>query len=148
MLGKRVFTKILDPQPVTLTELGHFEELSAKVWTVQEDITIIGLVAAFLCSKKAENDGNADECQFEISQGGDFDMDGCLCHVHLAAIWNSAPAAVTLPHEEVAFMLPAGYGVPVKEGGSIYAHYAGWQVSAGTTIWNMKAYIYYVKGIA
>lgn len=147
MLGKRVFTKRLDPQPVTIAATGHFEELNAAIWTVQEDITIIGMVAAFVCSAKAENDGQ-DECQFEISQGGDFDMDGCLAHVHLAAVWNTTPAAVTLPHAELDFMLPSGYGVPVKEGGSIYAHYAGWQLSAGTTIWNMKAYIYYVKGIA
>lgn len=145
-MDQRLFTKRIDPQPVTTAGLGHWEELGRDSWTVEEDITIVGVQGAFLAVDEDEVDSNG-ECQLELSQSGLFDKDGCILHDHLYQIVSAAAAgAIVQESHHYEMFYPPGMGITMREGDTLYCHLAGW-VYMGMQVWNCKFYVYYVKGI-
>lgn len=144
---KRVFTKCL---LMGLTNTHGAENLHDAVarWTTQEDIVIIGCQGAIHYRKISENDGYG-YAMAELSQVGVHTQDGGFFRIETAIGWNTTPAGYRHHLGEGCVMFPEGYGIPIKEEGTVYLNmvHDTTEETAETDI-RVSAYIFifYVKG--
>lgn len=152
--ANRIFTKVLAFSAET-TAIDPIEAISADIWTVEEDITVIG--CQVMCGGMLDVDLTvagitAPASAVELSQTGKLNADGILLKAwqRLVAYTDTgvvrAPFAWTTIHAIKEIMFPAGFGVPVKESGSIYLHAEYWPGVAEKMLWSFFGIIYYIKG--
>lgn len=152
--ANRVFTKVLAFSAET-TAADAIETLAADIWTVEEDITVLG--CEVMCGGALDCDATvammlAPACAVELSQTGKLNADGLILKGWKRPIAYTDTGTVRAPwnwsdiHCIENIMFPAGYGVPVKESGSLYLHAEYWPGHALKTLWSFFAVIYYIKG--
>ena len=144
----RVFTKhMLGAHTKTAGSASIWEVVDS--WVVQEDITIIGVAVACDHATFLNNDGHA-WVGAEVSQSGVAQQDGRIAEAWADVAWNSAPAFGYNKWAQSVVMFPKGYGVPIKEEGTVYLHgnTNGVEVTVADVTVSAMAIIYYVKGKA
>lgn len=141
---KKVFTKVLDDSGNLAA--GTSDIRVCDTWVVQEDIDIIGVELTSEISRPLGNDGSA-ELRCEVSQSGQLGKDGSIALCNTTAEWNTSPAFGAMRAARTVTMFPAGYGVQVKEEGTVYLFVvaAANDMTAGILNWDVHATIYYVK---
>lgn len=150
----RVFSKVLAASRET-TAINPITELAADVWTVEEDITVIGcevmgggmldvdLVAAGIL---------APACEVELSQVAKMYGDGVILRAWKRFVAYTDTGTVRAPwnidtvHAIEWIMFPGGHGMPVHEGGSVYLNINYWPGVADKCLWTFIGIIYYIKG--
>lgn len=130
-------------------------KIGADIWTVQEDITIIGvqLQAGGGCDADVTVAGTLS-CSMgaEISQTGAWRADGCIALVDYRGLFYTDTGTVRAVwaapeiHARAVVMLPPGMGIPVKEGGTVYLNCLLWNAMTVVAILAAEAIIYYRKG--
>lgn len=144
-MAKRVFTKWLGG--------GALIQASTAVWanevtqfTAQEPLTLIGAHLEAFPSAWSENDGEAT-VDLELSFSSTARMDVAILSVATGNTWNTAPAGVAMFSGNQLLMLPAGYGLSMKEGETVFLNIKEFaSKSAGMDIFIVNAHLYYVKG--
>ena len=152
--ANRVFSKLLHFSAET-TAIDPIETLAADIWTVEEDITVIG--CEVMCGGMYDVDVTvadmlAPASSVEISQTGKLNADGILLKAWKRPVAFTDTGTVRAPfdwasiHAVEHMMFPAGYGAPVKEDGSIYLHCEYWPGGVHKMLWSFIGIVYYVKG--
>lgn len=152
--ANRIFTKVLAFSAVT-TAIDPIEALAADIWTVEEDISVIG--CEVMCGACPDVDitvagiiAPATAC--ELSQTGKLNSDGLIAKVWKRQVAYTDTGTVRAPfnwsdiHAYLNVMFPSGYAIPVKEGGSLYLHAEYWPGATDKYLYTFYAIVYYVKG--
>lgn len=144
---KRVFTK----------HMGFSEGFAAaacgwgamiETWQAQEDITILGFELAVWARDEQliGNDGYASCAAYLLPVPSQY-TDGILGMAIAHQDWNSVPAFGSFGCATRVVMFPDGYGATIREGESISLQSVFTNTSAATVGFNLRAVMYYVKGI-
>lgn len=152
--ANRIFTKVLAFSAET-NAIDPIETVSADLWTVEEDITVIG--CEVMCGGALDVDKTvagilAPACSVELSQTGKLNSDGIMLKAWVRPIAYTDTGTVRAPwdwsgiHAIQTIMFPAGYGIPVKESGSVYLHAEYWPGVTEKTLWSFYGIVYYIKG--
>ncbi len=148
VIMKRVFTKMLYADGVI--EASNPAEwvttLCAAEWKAQEKLEVLGFILRGELCSISENDGN-NILYAELSFEGKLSKDGALGRIQLFERWNTLPAFGEYVPQQLSFMLPAGYFIPMTEGEVLYLHIHHFSKTAGTTSWSALANVYYIKGV-
>lgn len=111
----------------------------------QEDLTLVGAFLGAWVNLENENDGFA-ECAFNLSMDGTV-WEQLILEANASEGWNTTPAGICKQDGRHVVMFPAGHGVTLKEGESVYLCYDGRGKSAGTTGFFGRAGLFLVKGV-
>lgn len=111
----------------------------------QEDLTLVGAFIGAWVNLENENDGFA-ECAYNLSMDGTV-WEQLILETNAIDGWNTTPAGIHYQYMRSVVVFPAGYGVTLKEGESIYLCYDGRGKSAGSTGFFGRAGLYLVKGV-
>lgn len=152
---KRVFCKMLNFNTGDIADATEYKNAAAQIWTVEEDILIIGATLEvntgdFPC---VPNTVKRATCTSILTQTGDWSKDGQMLRAFQEREVESLDATATgtiykmndaIPHPY--FMLPEGYGIPVKESGTIYLGLHFQNETGQVNNAGGMAVIFYVKG--
>lgn len=142
-VGKKIFTMHLEGS-VTVTGTPYTKQNAFIARLMQEDIHIIGVNAnAHGRPSSNINDGFA-AIGCDVSQVGDYQVDGTLGTFHYGQGSNTAPASVWSQHSDLAVVFPAP-GIPIKEEGYLYVNIATQGRSAGSEDLTLDVTVYYTK---
>ncbi len=144
-----IFTYLLEFDESAIADTSWVYKLSADLWQPQEDIRIIGFSLQIEMCAFVQVDGEAT-AYTELSQSGLWNKPGILGRARAYAEYRSLLGAQEIriySTEWMHKMFPAGFSVPIAEGGNLYIHCQYMTSDVGHTYsLGTKAIIYYVKG--
>ncbi|MBA7556738.1 hypothetical protein ES705_49455 [subsurface metagenome] len=140
---RRVFTHQMW-KSLVLEGAAWVTDSEADVWTVQEDILIVGVAMQAEICTQSENDGIAGGYG-RLYHGSPADLHSLILIAKAFELWNTAPPFGGIEAECREIMLPAGLAIPIKEEGSITLQTHTTGKSAGSVSWSVGAVIFYVK---
>ncbi len=144
---KRIFTKWLGGvRTVAIPASTWGNEILQ--FTAQEPLTILGAQLELGNCSPAENDGFPN-LEMELSFSATPRMDVSFLSAQVYQWWNTTPASGMVALGNQVVMFPAGYGLSMKEGETIFLNVKSESPpTAGASIMQVNAHIYYVKGAA
>jgi len=152
---KRVFTKMLFWNEEIPDETDVTKRIADR-FVAQEDIIILGCM---LHNQMHFVTADSAKSQYRglgaiLSQQGEWGKDGDILRNtnEIISVSHDVTVAGTevpmLPFKEASLMFPAGFGVPIKEEGSVYLNVSYWNAGGSAKTFSVYALIYYVKGKA
>lgn len=144
----RIWTKHLGKSGI-VDEDEWVTDLGADIWVPQEDIVIVGWSFSAEFCAFVEVDGFAI-LYAELTQSGLLAQDGTLAHIQLVEEWDSMLAEQEnriYTQERSEIVLPAGHGIPITDGSTLYLHTHKYTSAVLHTVsYGTWGIVYYVKG--